>query len=122
MRQALVIDDNRATANTICRMLELSGVSARAVYGPRAAILYVERTLPDVVFLDIQMPGVTGFDLLTYFRRDPRFEGIPVVVVTSDDQPETAERARDTGALTTLVKPVTMEGLENVLRKIKFIR
>ncbi len=108
-------------ANSICRMLELLGIAARPVYGPRAALLAIERYVPDVVFLDINMPGVTGFDLLTYFRRDPRYERVPVVVVTSDDQPETAERARDTGALATLVKPVDMDGLEAVLKKLRIL-
>lgn len=121
MPLALVVDDNRSTANAICRMLELLGVSARAAYGPRAAILHIERHIPDVVFLDINMPGVTGFDLMTYLRRDPRLENVHMVVVTSDDQPETAARAFDTGALTTMIKPVDLEGLERVLRRIKLI-
>jgi CheY-like chemotaxis protein len=122
MPVALVVDDNRSTANSICRMLELLGITARPAYGPRAAILHIERVIPDVVFLDINMPGVTGFDLMTYLRRDPRLENVHMVVVTSDDQPETARRARDTGALTTLVKPVDMDRLERVLRKIGMVR
>lgn len=122
MPVALVVDDNRSTANSICRMLELLGVTARPAYGPRAAILHIERFIPDVVFLDINMPGVTGFDLMTYLRRDPRLENVHMVVVTSDDQPETARRARDTGALTTLIKPVDLDRLERVLRKIGMIR
>ncbi len=122
MHEALVVDDNRTTANSICRMLELLGVNARAAYGPRAAILHVERFIPDVVFLDINMPGVTGFDLMTYLRRDPRLENVHMVVITSDDQPETARRAIDTGALITLIKPIDMERLERVLSKIGMIK
>jgi CheY-like chemotaxis protein len=102
-------------------MLELLGVTARAAYGPRAAILHIERAVPDVVFLDINMPGVTGFDLMTYLRRDPRLEKVYMVVITSDDQPETAQRALDTGALTTLIKPIDVERLEVVLRKIGLV-
>ena len=122
MPVALVVDDNRSTANSICRMLELLGLTARAAYGPRAAILHVERHIPDVVFVDINMPGVTGFDLMTYLQRDPRLENVHMVVITSDDQPETTKRALDTGALTTLIKPVDIDGLEKVLQKINLIR
>ncbi len=118
MYSALIIDDNRQAANSISRMLELMGFRTRAVYGPRAAILSIERQVPDVVFLDLNMPGVTGFDLLTYLRRDPRLADVPVVVVTSDDQPETARKASSTGALATLIKPVSLDALEGVLRKI----
>lgn len=121
MPTALVIDDDRTTANTLCRMLEFLGIAAQPAFGPRAAILHVERHVPDIVFLDLNMPGVPGFELLTYLRRDPRFERVPVVVVTVDDQPETAQRAQDTGALATLVKPVDFETMENVLRKVGFI-
>ena len=119
---ALVVDDNRTTANSICRMLEYLGLEARPAYGPRAAILHIERYIPDVVFLDINMPGVTGFDLMTYLRRDPRLENVHMIVVTSDDQPETALKAKDTGALTTLIKPVDIDDLEAVLVKVGLIK
>ena len=121
MPAALVVDDNRQTANSVCRMLELLGITARPAYGPRAAILHIERFIPDVVFLDINMPGVTGFDLMTYLRRDPRLENVHMVVITSDDQPDTARRAHDTGALSILIKPIGMEDLERVLRKIGMV-
>ena len=39
------------------------------------------------------MPGVDGFEVLAYLRREPRLAGLPVIIVTSDDQPETAQRA-----------------------------
>ncbi|HJS30010.1 MAG TPA: response regulator [Anaerolineales bacterium] len=119
---ALVVDDNRATANSLCRMLELLGLEARPAYGPRAAILHIERFVPDVVFLDINMPGVTGFDLMTYLKRDPRLDNVYMVVVTSDDQPELAQKAVDTGALTTLIKPVDIDGLEKVLNRIGLVK
>ncbi|MDX1437723.1 MAG: response regulator [Anaerolineales bacterium] len=121
MSVALVVDDNRATANSLCRMLELLGVEARPAYGPRAAILHIERFIPDVVFLDINMPGVTGFDLMTYLKRDPRLDKVFMIVVTSDDQPELAQKAVDTGALTTLIKPVDIDGLEIVLNRIGLV-
>lgn len=122
MRTALVIDDDRATANSICRMLEFYKIAARALFGPRAAILYAERHRPDIIFMDINMPGLTGFELLTYFRRDPRLADVPVVIVTADDQPETLKRAQTTGALATLIKPLTMDELERVLIQLGFVR
>jgi CheY-like chemotaxis protein len=121
MPLALVIDDNRQTADFLCQMLDLLGVGARATYGPRDALLLLRNKRPDIIFLDIQMPGVDGFEVLAFLQREPHLKEIPVVIVTSDDQPETALKARRTGALLTLVKPVTMETLERVLHTTKLI-
>ncbi len=121
MPSALVIDDNRSMADGVCMMLNLLGVRARAAYGPRAALMMLGENLPDIIFLDINMPGVDGFEVLGYLRREPRYAKIPVVVITADAQPETANKARRTGALLTMVKPATVEGIERVLKKIGLI-
>lgn len=117
MITALVVDDNRYTADSLCDMLRLLDVQATPVYGSRTAILALSKEVPNVIFLDINMPGVSGYEVLTYVRREPRLQDVPVVMVTSDDQPQTAEKARRTGALLTIIKPPTLEGLEHALRK-----
>jgi CheY-like chemotaxis protein len=122
MVTALVIDDNRQTADSLCNMLRLIDVDAMPVYGARTAILELSKQVPNVIFLDINMPGVSGYEVLSYIRRDPQLRDIPVFMVTSDDQPQTAEKARKTGALLTLVKPVTVDALEVALKKIGLIR
>ena len=121
MPHALVIDDSRHTADTLCQMLDLLGVQAQAAYGPRDALLEIRKDPLDVIFLDINMPGVDGFEVLSFIQREPHLKKIPVVIVTSDDQPETEIKARETGALRLMLKPVTVEALENVLRQIKLL-
>ena len=121
MSSALVIDDNRQTAETLCRMLGMLGVDARAAFGPREALLLLQDHHPDIIFLDIRMPGVDGFEVLKYLQRQPDLKDVPVVIVTSDDQSETERKARTTGALMTLVKPVSIETLESVLQTTKLI-
>jgi len=116
MINALVIDDNRQAADAVCQLLELLEVEARPAYGPRAAMLELKEYTPDIIFLDINMPGVDGFEVLAYFRRFPKLVNTPVVFITSDDQPETAKRARKTGALLLIVKPANLESLEATLR------
>ena len=121
MPSALVIDDNRQTADGVCRMISLLGMNARSAYGPREALFTLREKIPDIIFLDVQMPGVDGFEVLAFLRREPRLKDVPVVMITSDDQPETALKARRTGALFTLIKPVTVETLERVLRIARLI-
>ncbi len=121
MKTALVIDDNKPLADSLCQFLELLDVHATAAYSPRGMYLLLQEQTPDIVFLDINMPGLSGFEVLGFLKREWRLRTTPVVFVTSDDQEQTAERALRDGALALLVKPVTLEELEQVLRKAKII-
>ena len=64
MKKLLVIDDTRQTADALVRILTMLGFEARAAYGPSAAMAILGSTVPDAIFVDINMPGVTGFDIL----------------------------------------------------------
>ena len=99
MTIALVIDDNKQTTEALVQMLKIWDISARPAYGPSAAMKMLGELTPNIVFLDINMPGVDGFEVLAYLRREPRLAGVPVIIVTSDDQPETTQRALAAAAI-----------------------
>jgi len=115
MPTALVVDDSRQAADCLCRMLDMLGVESQPAYGPRAAILWLNQLTPDIIFMDIHMSGVDGFEVLAYLRRLPRLANIPVVFISSDDQPETIRRAVREGALGLIPKPATLSALEKTL-------
>lgn len=117
MTYALVIDDNRQTAEALAQMLTLWDIPAKMSLNPSSAMLLLEEVTPRVVFLDINMPGVDGFEVLGFLKREPRLAGVPVIIVTSDDQPETARRAREGGAAALVIKPVMAEMIEDALKK-----
>ena len=121
MLSALIVDDNRWTADSIVSELLALGIQARAAYGagPGMAILSIES--PDMVFLDINMPSISGFEILSYVSREPRLAKVPVFVITSDDQPQTRQRAMKSGARDFLLKPVSIDALEVVLKWAKFL-
>jgi CheY-like chemotaxis protein len=116
MPSALIIDDNQQMAETLAQIVQLLGVEADVAFGARTGIMKLQQAVPDVVFLDVSMPGVDGFEVMAYFRRLPELKDVPVIVITSDDQPETAQKAKDTGVLKLLVKPPSVESIENALR------
>lgn len=118
MSLALVIDDNRQTTEALIKLLNLLDIPARGALSPSAAMAILNATIPRMVFLDINMPGVDGFEILGYLKRDPRTASVPVIVITSDDQPETARRAHDEGADALVLKPIMIDVLEEALRKI----
>lgn len=118
---ALIIDDNRQTADALQQMLGVLDVEARAAYGSTPAIEILRRFTPELILLDINMPGVDGLEVLAYLRREPRLAPVPVIVVTSDDQPETRTRVMKNGATAILIKPATLDALEGALKQAKVI-
>ncbi|MGD8404898.1 MAG: response regulator [Anaerolineales bacterium] len=121
MSTALIIDDNRQTADALGQMLEVLDVPARVAYGSGPAIEILRVMTPRLILLDINMPGVDGLEVLAYLRREPRLASVPVVVITSDDQPETRNRVMKSGATEMLIKPATLDALEGALKKAKVL-
>jgi PleD family two-component response regulator len=121
MTYALVIDDNRQTAEALVQMLKLWDIPARMALNPSSAMIILGEVVPQIVFLDINMPGVDGFEVLGFLKREPRLLNVPVVVVTSDDQPETSRRAFNDGASAFVIKPVMVETIESALMKVGMI-
>ena len=122
MTEALIIDDNRSTADALSQMLGVLGFKARVAYGSSAAMSMLGTGFtPKFVCLDINMPGVDGTEILAYLRREPRLVPISVFVVTSDDQPETRRKVMKLGATAMIIKPATIDMLEEALKRAKLL-
>ncbi len=112
--KAIIIDDERLARNELKKLLlefpevEVIGEAANANEG----IDKIETLSPDLIFLDIQMPGKTGFDMLTELERAPH-----VIFVTAYD--EFALKAFEVNALDYLMKPVEPKRLADALMKVK---
>jgi len=118
MQKALIVDDSRQIADSMVNMLSFFDIDGQAAYGARAGLSALKEMTPSIVFLDLNMPGLTGFEVLSYVRREPHLENIPVIVVTSDDQPESAEMAMEKGATAYVIKPMTLDVLESTLKTL----
>jgi PleD family two-component response regulator len=122
MSEALIIDDNRTTADALRQMLAVLGFKARVAYGSGAGMAVLGGGfIPRFVCLDINMPGVDGTEILAYLRREPRLIPVPVFIITSDDQPETRKKVLKLGATAMLIKPATIDTLENTLKRAKIL-
>ena len=118
MNDAIIIDDNRSTADALHQMMTVLGIQTRVAYGASPAMSLLSGFTPGLILLDINMPGVDGLEILAYLRREPRLVPVPVIVITSDDQPETRARVIKGGANAMIIKPATLESLEENLKKI----
>ena len=122
MDEGLIIDDNRQTADTLNQMVGVLGFKARVAYGSSAAMAVMGTGFtPSFIFLDLNMPGVDGMEILAFLRREPRLIPIPVFVITSDDQPETRDKVYRLGATTLIIKPATIDTLEDAFKTAKIL-
>jgi CheY-like chemotaxis protein len=117
-RYALVVDDTRIAATTIAQALTLLGYQAEVAYSPRVAIESISKRLPDVILLDINMPGIDGVEVCRYLRRDPHTENVPIVAMSSEAEEETVDRVYEAGANAFLAKPIDIDILERALNRI----
>lgn len=115
----LVVDDNVASAKTTGWMLELSGHHPTIAHdGPEA--MATARTLqPDVILLDIGLPGMSGYDVCRELRNDPRLSDTIFIAQTGWGQARDRQLAQEAGFNHHLVKPVDFEQLSSLLVTIQ---
>lgn len=102
-----MVDDEPLVTELTQAFLEEAGYKRfTSTTDPSAAIAMLRRERPKVLLLDINMPRITGFDVLAEMQKDPALKHIPVIVLTTAEDPETKLRALDLGASDFLRKPV----------------
>lgn len=79
---ALVVDDSMLIRYTVCRFLEERGFQVESATNGVEALQILERILPELIFTDLQMPKMSGSELITALKKNPRTSTIPIVVVT----------------------------------------
>jgi len=116
--RVLVVDDNRDVAQSMGRMLEMLGHSVRVEYGGASAIRASDEFSPDVVLLDIGMPGLNGYDVCQTIKRKPSLKNTVVVAQTGWAEGQRGARAQEAGFDHHLVKPVHIDTLAGLLSSI----
>jgi CheY-like chemotaxis protein len=91
------------------------------VWNGTAAVEFLEKaagsgSLPELVFLDLKMPGLNGFEVLDWMRKQAFARAVPVIVLSGSAQQEDKDRSSELGATAYLVKPVTGPVLEGILQ------
>jgi CheY-like chemotaxis protein len=114
-RRILVVEDNLDTVHSFVLLLRDMGHNVDYAINGYAAIETARRVLPDVVFLDLGLPGMTGFDVCRVLRSQRGMERTKIFSVTAYAQEEYRERALEAGCDVHLVKPVSPGQLAEVL-------
>ena len=115
-RRVLIVDDNHDAADTLAMMVRLLGHETRAVYDPKTVEGEVAAFTPEIVFLDVGMPGRSGYDVARALR-DAHGEGLVIVAVTGWGQPEDRQRTSQAGFDHHLVKPPDIQAITDICSK-----
>jgi PAS domain S-box-containing protein len=117
-RRILVVDDNRDAAVTLAAILTLSGNRAQVAHDGNEAVEMAATYRPDLILLDIGMPGLNGHDACQAIRKEPWGRDIVIVALTGWGQAEDREKSRRAGFDGHLVKPVDPAALAGLLEQM----
>jgi len=114
-RRILVVDDNRDSADTLAKLLALSGHETQTAYDGIEAVAAVEKFLPDLVLLDIGLPKLDGYEACRRIRRMPGGERIVIIAMTGWGQEQDRRKSKEAGFNGHLVKPLEYGALMKLL-------
>lgn len=108
-KRILVIDDNKEAADITAELLGMYGYDAVAAYSGLPGLDKARTYQPDVILLDLGMPGMDGYQVAGALRALPDFDHVALVAFTAWGDPVTRQRVRDTGFDDHLVKPASLD-------------
>jgi signal transduction histidine kinase len=114
-RRILVVDDNVDSATTLGMLLKFLGADVQLVHDGPAALDAIDKYRPDVVLLDIGMPGMDGYEVAKRIRQHDAFDDVMLIALTGWGQADDRRRTREAGSDHHLVKPADIAALQALL-------
>ena len=117
VQKILLVDDSKTELHVLSEMLLKHGYQVRTAECGEEAMKRLAEDKPDLILMDVVMPGQNGFQLTRTITRDPRFAGLPVIMCTSKNQETDRVWGLRQGARDYVVKPVQADELIAKIRK-----
>ncbi|MCR5176786.1 MAG: response regulator [Anaerovibrio sp.] len=116
MKKILVVDDNVVNLKVIDKILK-SNSEYKSVLVPNGqkALQFLDKTVPDLILLDVLMPDMDGFAVLAEIKKRPALAGVPVLFLTADEDSGLQEKITAAGAQGMLRKPFEKDALLNLI-------
>jgi DNA-binding response OmpR family regulator len=114
----LAVDDDLSILRIIEMLLSRNGYTVRTAISGEKALAVLKTILPAVLISDVQMPGMSGYDLCQVVKRDARLKDIPVIFLTGQGSPQDYKTGHESGAVVYMVKPFKPERLLQVVRMV----
>lgn len=117
-QRIMVVEDNDLNRKLFCDVLKANGFEVEGVADGEKVLEMARATTPDLIIMDIQLPGVSGVELIAAAKRDRTLRNIPVLAVTAFAAKGDEERIRSVGAAGYLSKPVSIMPFMNAVREL----
>lgn len=108
MAKILIVEDNALNIKLFCDLLAAHGHEPNAVTDSRFALDAARQFAPDLVITDIQLPHVSGLELIRMLRKDDELNAVPIMAVTAYSTSDDEERIRAAGAQAYVSKPISV--------------
>ena len=118
----LIVDDQRELAGMMADMLGDAGFATRTADNGRDALADIQADRPDLLVLDVNMPGLDGFEVATMLKADPSTATIPIIMVSAQDGRGSRLIGLESGAEDYLSKPVDSAELVAKIRNLLLLR
>jgi len=118
-RRVLVVDDNRDAAESMGILLKLLGADVHVAYSGAEALEALPAYRPDVVILDIGMPGMDGYEVARRIRRQPEFQKVTLIALTGWGQDKDRRQSQTAGFDYHLIKPADVDALQALLALVE---
>ncbi len=116
-RRVLVVDDYEPNRKTLARMLRLMGHEVTTAVNGEEALATLKTFVPEVILLDINMPGINGYEVARQIRSNAAYNGVKLVALTGYGQDTDLQHTKESGFDHHLVKPVEVDKLEAILAR-----
>jgi CheY-like chemotaxis protein len=113
----LIVDDDPLTVEMLSTAVSIFGHESLKAFSGEEALRLASSRKPDLILLDLMMPGLDGFETLRRLRTMPEIDGLPVLVVTASAERDVEKRAAAAGASGTMHKPVDLAGLRDWIKR-----
>ncbi len=107
----LVVDDEKDIAELVAYNLEREGYRVAKAYDGHQALQYLKENRPDLVILDLMLPGINGFEICRLIRKKPETEGLPIIMLTAKSDSVDKIMGLEIGADDYLTKPFNVREL-----------
>jgi len=114
----LIIDDNKDFANILCTLFEFLGHTAATADNGIEGLEKAKQIKPDVIFCDIGLPGMNGYEVAESIRKDDALKEVPLIALTGYAGEREIEMARESGFTLHVAKPVDLSTLQEILAQI----
>ena len=114
----LIVDDNPTNLKLAADLLEIEGHTIALAHDAEQAQEVLKITQPDLILMDIQMPGMDGLTLTRLLKSNPSYQHIPIVALTAFAMKGDEDKAREAGCLSYIIKPIETRKLPDQVAEI----